>query len=308
MALIAVTGGSGYLGAAVVEALSTIEGCRLRLLVREPIRRAEAEIVVGDVTDPEACRRLVNGADAVVHAAGLVRSTDEDALQRVNVEATAMLGHAARGECARFVHVSSTGVYGHPGTAVDEDAPMRPSNPYERSKARAEDVLRDAWPSGAVIVRPSNIVGVGHPLHPLRRFLARVHKGRPILHAGAWTNYVAVADVARVVAAAATVPDVPPVVVTNVATPMDDFVTTAGRALGRAGRTGALPPWVGQLGRPVLSALAERIPPLERVRALVDATRYRTVHQDWFDEHGLRLALEPVLRDLAAEYGLNGPR
>jgi nucleoside-diphosphate-sugar epimerase len=81
--LVAVTGATGFLGAHVVAALA-MTGVKIRILTHRqtshPLWQAlPVEIVSGSVLDPVACAQLVAGADAVVHAAGLIKST-RDAL------------------------------------------------------------------------------------------------------------------------------------------------------------------------------------------------------------------------------------
>jgi nucleoside-diphosphate-sugar epimerase len=103
--------------------------------------------------------------------------------QRVHVEGTRNVLRAARAAgVGRVVHVSSPGVLGpvpRGAPDLDEDAPPRPSNAYERSKAAAEDAIReDGARHGelAVVVRPEFVYGPGD-LHVLRLFAA-VRRGR----------------------------------------------------------------------------------------------------------------------------------
>src|SRR5690349_20385301 len=75
---VAVTGVTGFVGPHLVAALAR-RGFRLRLLVRRwsPLPSLEgvaAEMVLGDLLDETALKRLVEGADAVVHAAGLIKA------------------------------------------------------------------------------------------------------------------------------------------------------------------------------------------------------------------------------------------
>src|SRR5688572_15544828 len=75
---VAVTGVTGFIGPHLVAALAR-RGFRLRLLVRRwsplpSLEGVEADMVLGDLLDEAALRRLVDGADAVVHAAGLIKA------------------------------------------------------------------------------------------------------------------------------------------------------------------------------------------------------------------------------------------
>ena len=96
--------------------------------------------------------RAVEGAEVIVHAAGLTRARDEAAFNAVNVAGTCAVVAAANRCGARLVYLSSQAAIG-PGTidrpACDTDAP-RPVNAYGRSKLAAERVLH----LGRVISRP----------------------------------------------------------------------------------------------------------------------------------------------------------
>jgi len=154
--LAAVTGGTGFLGRAVVVALAR-RGWRVRLLARRnpahPQRPDhEPEVVFGDLDDGEALRRLVRGADAVVHAAGLVKARSAAAFLAANRDGSGRLAAAlaASAPAARLVHVSSL-------------AAREPRlSPYAASKRAGEDAAILACGSTPwVVVRPPAIYGPG---------------------------------------------------------------------------------------------------------------------------------------------------
>ena len=77
---VAVTGASGFVGAAIARHLAS-RGWRLRLLVRTGSQTrlpplAEAHAVTGSLADPDALKQLLDGAQALVHCAGAVRGLD----------------------------------------------------------------------------------------------------------------------------------------------------------------------------------------------------------------------------------------
>ncbi|SEF33315.1 Nucleoside-diphosphate-sugar epimerase [Amycolatopsis pretoriensis] len=169
--LIAVTGGTGFLGAHTVAALLR-RGHRVRLLARDPVgpARPGVEVVGGDVTDVAAVRGLVAGADAVLHAAGLYTfdSRRRDELWRVNVRGTeVVLAAARRAGVERIVHVSTVGAL-YPTTApsIGVASPIGGSRePYLASKAAAERVARQLRAAGApvVVTYPPALLGPDDP-------------------------------------------------------------------------------------------------------------------------------------------------
>jgi len=145
---IVVTGGSGLVGRRVVSRLArrhTVTSFDRR----EPPGPA-ARHVRGDVLDERAVARVLEGADAVVHAAGIPgpgHGTPEE-IARVNVEGTTTVASAAlRAGVSRLVNISSEAVlgfvFGEGRTApaffpIDETHPLGPTEPYGRSKLEAE--------------------------------------------------------------------------------------------------------------------------------------------------------------------------
>jgi nucleoside-diphosphate-sugar epimerase len=93
--LVAVTGATGFVGPHLVAALAR-RGWRLRLLVRRwsplpSLAGIEADLVLGDLSSGSALRQLVDGADAVVHAAGLIKAKAEGDFLPVNRDSVARL-------------------------------------------------------------------------------------------------------------------------------------------------------------------------------------------------------------------------
>jgi nucleoside-diphosphate-sugar epimerase len=162
------------------------------VLVRSPDKASAtadqgADVVVGDITDGTAIRAAVDGVTIVYHLAGrlLVAGIGAGEYLRTHVEGTRLLlAHCkAAPNLERFVHCSTTGVLGATGERpADESAPIRPTNIYEATKARAERTIRDSWRDGfpAVIARPGLVYGPGddHLLPFFRSVQAR--RFRPI--------------------------------------------------------------------------------------------------------------------------------
>jgi len=111
--IVAITGATGFLGRYIVRAFAD-SGWRVRILARQPIDHPQLvglqlEVVLGDLSNQQALRTLVDGADVIVHAAGLIKARTPAAFEAVNVGGTANLAHAIeeRGSIARVLLVSS---------------------------------------------------------------------------------------------------------------------------------------------------------------------------------------------------------
>ena len=165
------TGATGLVGSHVVEE-ALRRGDRVKALVRASsdtrwLDGLGVEKVLGDLEDPEALRRGVEGADWVINCAAKVGDWGTlDEFRRLNVEALQLLLDAAvDAQITRFVHVSSLGVYearDHFGT--DETVPTAANSldAYTRSKNEAEALaLRYHRECGLPlsVVRPGFIYG-----------------------------------------------------------------------------------------------------------------------------------------------------
>ncbi|RSD10801.1 SDR family NAD(P)-dependent oxidoreductase [Amycolatopsis eburnea] len=168
--LIAVTGGTGFLGTHTVAALLR-RGHRVRLLARDPGRvPSTVDAVAGDVTDPAAVARLVEGADGLLHAAGVYTfdSRRRDEVWRVNVEGTsAVLDAARRAGTGRIVHVSTVGaLFPTREPSIGPASPVgAPREAYLAAKAEADRIARGHREAGApvTITYPPALLGPDDP-------------------------------------------------------------------------------------------------------------------------------------------------
>lgn len=167
-----VTGASGLLGHALAHRLAG-EGDNVRVLLRKPETQAQLfdgtsiDCVAGSLEDIHSLREAVDGVEEIYHCAAT--STDWakwETFYSGNVTGVENLLSVAR-ELAglrRFLHVSSTDVYGYPRNVdnVDEDSPLvETSLPYNRSKVMGEQL---AWTEArrgmpVTVVRPATIYG-----------------------------------------------------------------------------------------------------------------------------------------------------
>jgi dTDP-L-rhamnose 4-epimerase len=131
-ARVLVTGGSGFVGSHLVDRL-VADGEEVRVLDRAPVARDDAEVVAGDVRDPDAVERALRGVDAVSHQAAMVGlGTDFDDVADYaghNDLGTAVLLRAlARSRFAgRLVLASSMVVYGEGRYRCSEHGIVRPA-------------------------------------------------------------------------------------------------------------------------------------------------------------------------------------
>lgn len=215
------TGGTGFLGRRIAAELAPRHG--LRLLVRPGSSRerfpAGVEFAAGDVTDRASLERALDGCDAVVHAAALVKIlAPPEQFDRINVGGLENVLAAAEqsGSVERVVHVSSFMALGPTergaGGELDESADVGDRawiNSYERTKAMADRRARQAIAQGAplVVVYPGVIYGPGELTEGnivVRHILDLLHGRLPALLGRPerrW-NYVNVEDAARGVALA----------------------------------------------------------------------------------------------------------
>jgi len=172
-----VTGGAGFIGSHLVDRLVR-DGCRVRVVdnlssgrVENIKRHVEAntiEFIVGDLKDPQAALRAVEGVDVVFHFAAnpevRVSTTNPEIHFNENVVATFNLLEAMRKKGIKeLVFASSSSVYGEPEEIpVDENAPIRPVSVYGASKAACEALMHAysrLYGIKAIVLRYANVVG-----------------------------------------------------------------------------------------------------------------------------------------------------
>ena len=207
-----VTGGSGFLGSAVVRALIE-RGARVRALVRGSSRRGnldglDCEVVVGDLIDRGSLKTALKDVRYLFHVAADYRlwARDPSEIIRSNVEGTLNLKREAMAAgVERIVYTSSVAALRVAGATapVDETAALTPEEAigaYKRSKTMAERavedmILREGLP--AIIVSPTTPIGPRdiRPT-PTGRILLDAARGRIPAFVDTGLNFVHVDDVA----------------------------------------------------------------------------------------------------------------
>ncbi len=246
-----VTGAGGFLGTALVRALSA-RGDAVRALVRSspaPLG-AGVEVVRGDATDAAAAREAVRGCDAVFHLAGIRRARDAEEFLRVNAGSTRTVLEACLVEAPglrRFVLAGSRAASPPSAAPIAEDVPLAPAEPYGASKAEAE---RIAWSFAdrlpVAVARPPRIMGPGDRENLL---FFRIAAAGWVLRFGGPRrplSWIDVDDCARGLLALCDRPEAAGeafVLAAPDTTTADRVQEEAARALGVAPRRVAVPPW-----------------------------------------------------------------
>jgi nucleoside-diphosphate-sugar epimerase len=170
MKLALITGASGFLGGRLAQILVE-RGIPVRILVRPTsnlnhLANLPLEVQRAALTDPAALQSAMNDVSHVFHCAGC--STDwapADAYYEGNVEATEAILFAARraGSLTRFLHISTTDVYGYPRVPCDETHPRTfVGLPYNETKCLGEAAVVEAHEKAGLpvtILRPATIYG-----------------------------------------------------------------------------------------------------------------------------------------------------
>ena len=206
--LVAVTGGTGFIGRHLVRLLLS-KAKSVRVLTRD-VRKAKSllpeatEYFEGDLFDTQQLSRFFSGAEYVFHLASELK--DKRLMYKTNVLGTKnILGVLQETQPKKFIYLSSAGVAGQKEyRIIDEETPCSPSNEYEQSKWDAERLVRGlTWQSRihVSILRPTNVIGENKD-NPKDSFyqLIRQIKKKHFFYIGQGkgaANYVYVQDVAR---------------------------------------------------------------------------------------------------------------
>ena len=286
---LAITGATGFVGGHLLEH-ALAEGHQVRALTRRPQpERDGVAWVDGALDKPDTLDRLAEGADAVIHVAGVINARDAAGFEAGNVAGTAaMLAAAEKAGIKRFVHVSSL-------------AAREPRlSQYGASKARAEQLV-EASPLSSAIVRPPAVYGPGD--RETLELFKMAARGLVLLPPTGRLSVIHVDDLARLLLA-----------LTNPACPdrllvepddgrqggwsHSEFGQALGRALGRRVMTLSMPQSILMLGARI-DGLVRR----DKAKLTADRAAY-FCHPDWTVEPS-RGAPESLWRpEIETEKGL----
>lgn len=268
----AVTGATGFIGQHLIAMLAG-QGIPQRLLVRRlpdlpPAGRFE--LVPGELADKLALRRLVQGADTVIHLAGAIKARNRKDFFRHNAQAVQDLLDAAEGK-TRVILLSSL-------------AAREPQlSDYAASKRAGEDALVAAMPAaGWITIRAPAVYGPGDRetlpfFRGVKLGLAAVPAGRP-----GRLSLIHVADLSAVLAAALARPPASGVYEIDDGKPdgysLPEMVQTAAGILGRRTR-------VVNVARPVVTGVAafrQAVAGVTGRPAILSPGKVREIfHYDW---------------------------
>jgi nucleoside-diphosphate-sugar epimerase len=167
-----ITGATGKVGSRFAPRLLQ-RGDAVRVLVRQAeraefLRQRGAEVVIGDLLQPDTLAQAVADVEAVVHLAAFFRGATAEEAQAVNQTGTFALAQAAlQAGVRRFVFVSTNLVYGAGrGRPAREDDTPQPTHAYPQSKAAAEQLLLELYRTrglGLRLMRLAFVYGEGDP-------------------------------------------------------------------------------------------------------------------------------------------------
>ena len=228
-----VTGGAGFIGSHITEALLA-QGARVRVLDNfstgfrhnlAPFLGDHLQVVEGDASDADVAVKAVEGVDYVFHQAAMAsvpRSIRQpDLCHAWCATSTVQLLHAAaRGKVRRFVLASTSAAYGDsPFVSKRESDPTAPLSPYAAAKLAAEAYCQafvQSFELETVVLRYFNVFGPRQDPQSeysavIPRFVSMILSGsRPVIYGDGEQSrdFVFVGDVAKANLLAATVPGV----------------------------------------------------------------------------------------------------
>lgn len=264
--ILAVTGGTGFVGQRLIE-MAVARGHRVQALTRRvQDAREGVDWIEGSLENRDALERLVSDSDAVIHVAGVINAPDAAGFEAGNVTGTlAMLAAATAVGTQRFIHVSSLAAR-EPGLSL-----------YGASKARSEELVKGSgldW----MIVRPPAVYGPGDK-ETLELF-KMAKAGLILLPPKGRLSLIHVDDLARLLLTLAEQPEPKK----EVLEPDDgrpggwshrEFASALGRAVGRRAVALATPRPLLQIG-----ATLDRLVRRDKAKLTPDRAAY-FCHPDW---------------------------
>ena len=186
-----VTGASGFIGGNLVEELIK-HGHHVKALTRQPSLKIKgAEVVLGDITQPEQFLSAFDNVEAVFHNAAYATDYGKKSeIYKSNIEGTMNVAEACiKMGIKRIIYTGTAGVYGFPNTneEITEKSAKKPLNTYHKSKLEGEKILRNCKDLSVSVVRPPLVLGAGGK--GTKVILERIKKGN-IVYIGTGDQYI----------------------------------------------------------------------------------------------------------------------
>ncbi|MBE3067685.1 MAG: NAD(P)-dependent oxidoreductase [Chloroflexi bacterium] len=212
--IVAITGGTGFIGRQLVEQHLSL-GDEVRVISRRRASQIDlpqpVKVFQGDIADSATdLGPFVQGTDVLYHCAGEI--IDLDKMHDIHIVGTERLIAAAAGQVDHWVQLSSVAVYGPVIANVSEESPLKPIGEYGETKAKAEQLVMAAASRNNFsysILRPASVFGKGMNNQSLFHIIAAVNRGYFFFVGppGAKANCVHVADVVRGMMACGAMPE-----------------------------------------------------------------------------------------------------
>lgn len=161
-----VTGGSGFLGVNLIRYLLK-RGDAVTSYDILPFEYKDCKdkitSVVGDIRDKKKLQKSINGIEIVIHCAAALPLYSKKDIYSTDIDGTRnVIESALKGNVSRFIHISSTAVYGIPDHhPLCEDDELIGVGPYGEAKIEAEKICMEARKQGLTVsvIRPKSFVG-----------------------------------------------------------------------------------------------------------------------------------------------------
>lgn len=310
--IVAVTGGTGFIGKKLVARLVE-RGDTVRLLTRRSSTQLEksslVEVHLCDLATAgtENLSTMLAGVDVLYHCAA--ENNDCSKMFATNVEGTRNLACAAAGKIRHWVQLSSVGVYGtHADGEITEETPIAPVNIYEETKVQADNIVIEAATRNNFsysILRPSKVYGLGMSNQVLFQLMSLIDKrlfffiGKP----GASANYVHVNDVVEGMIKCGTMPAAKNNIynISDYRT-IEDFVAIIAQSLHKPVPSLRISErWAHMIAK--MTAFIPRNPLTEqRVNAMVKRAVYSPAKLEAELGYQHRICMEDGLRELVEEH------
>lgn len=287
---VALTGATGHLGTSLMSVLPG-KGYHTRILCRNPSALEIPEhvsCVHGGLDNEPALRELVQGADVMIHSAGIIslQGDPRGDVHRTNVEGTRrLLQLAEEAGVKRFIHISSVHAYHQRPTdpPLSEDSPLagEDATAYDISKRESQKiVMQYDGPMETVVLNPSSFVGPpDYRPSPQAKAIMDIYHGKvPAIFPGGF-DFLDVRDAATAVVNSITMArNRNNYLLSGRWYSMKEMVEIISEVSGKKIKTPVLPVWVAYSGLPVIymTSFFSGKPPLytgEAIKALIHGNR-----------------------------------